>query len=1160
MAWPQTVDYNAAIQDPGRCFQDQDLARGSAAEGMMAGIPLSFAGSFATVYKVTGPDGRPWAVKCFTRKVDNLQLRYQRIAEHLEEHKRRFAVGFQYLQEGIKVGSDWFPVVKMQWVEGFTLNEFLRDRVGNTSLLEQLCGLWLRLGAEMAEDRMAHADLQHGNVLLVPGASSSSLLLRLVDYDGMWVPSLADTPPNEVGHPNYQHPARLANGGYSPEIDRFSLLAVYTALRCLVVGGKGLWDDFDNGENLLFRESDFKSPGKSKLFARLLALPDPNASALAGRLLLAGQGPLDLVPPLAELLDGSDVAPLTGEQADRIRFEKEEGGRRQEAGEQRSREDQVRTAVLIHPSSFILHPFHAVLPRPSEVLDALPAEPLRTRAVPIPLDSRPAPPPPPPPALGKAEGGRRKEETKPSSVHPSAFILPPFPGKPPGPPGGQWKMPPPPKWLLALGLAEDGFLVRFWPVTLGAVAALPLLVLLVGAAWLLWPSAAPPVASGNEETAKPHLLSPGPVDLRAGQDHEATFVVDRGKTDGTLTVRVEGLPDDVSCEEGKLPAGQGPGPVRLRFRPDSRARAFNGEIQVGLFQGGEKLDERAVELRVKAFIRPQLESVEPILLEAGRSCLVLGKVEANGNTDPWTLTVEGLPPGVSQRPPRGAVPPGLAAVELVAAANARPKEGRIVSVWLLAGGVRANSVLASLSIEKGDREVAIGLELPADIRLRAGGKTSVRVTLLRNGYRGPIRLDVEDLPRGVTALAVDVPEGAETAEIDLRVSDDAPRLALQSFRIVAKVEGKQVGSCDGRFLLDRAAEEKPPDNPGMARRIPPAQEVTFQTADEATLHGTLYPSPVGLRGPCVLMVPEPSKTTSRKDASWVLLAQILQKQGCSVLTFDFRGFGENRKGQDSLPPTFWNFTANKVLLNHLKHVGAAPLGNPSTLDGTQFPDAYKPWLVQDIVAARHFLDGKHDAVGLNSHNLVVIGAGEGATLACFWLGAEMSRTKNPGLPPAVAPKPKPEGRDVIAAVWIDASSRLGGDRLAVPLTQLRRQFQQEQAPRMFFLYDLKAGGYARNRTMSDALRVRPEVLKPIEGKGAIGQALLNEQVTVKAVAAMLALLLNKRELRGWESRGLRQSSYVWSLGNKNHLAKGAFAAGPMPLPLDPLGFPRLPAR
>ena len=89
---------------------------------------------------------------------------------------------------------------------------------------------------------MAHADLQHGNVLLVPGSTANSTSVKLIDYDGTWVPSLARQKSGEVGHPAYQHPQRAAERIYSVDVDRFSHLVIYTALRGLMVGGAPLWE------------------------------------------------------------------------------------------------------------------------------------------------------------------------------------------------------------------------------------------------------------------------------------------------------------------------------------------------------------------------------------------------------------------------------------------------------------------------------------------------------------------------------------------------------------------------------------------------------------------------------------------------------------------------------------------------------------------------------------------------------------------------------------------------------------------------------------------------------------------------------------------------------------------------------------------------------
>jgi hypothetical protein len=117
--------------------------------------------------------------------------------------------------------------------------------------------------------------LQHGNVLLVPGAKAGSLGVKLVDYDGMCVPALELLKSAEVGHPAYQHPQRLREGTYGLEIDRFSHLVIYTALRAVIVGGRALWQRFDTGDNLLFTQKDFESPNRLRVFAELLKLQDP---------------------------------------------------------------------------------------------------------------------------------------------------------------------------------------------------------------------------------------------------------------------------------------------------------------------------------------------------------------------------------------------------------------------------------------------------------------------------------------------------------------------------------------------------------------------------------------------------------------------------------------------------------------------------------------------------------------------------------------------------------------------------------------------------------------------------------------------------------------------------------------------------------------------
>ncbi len=314
MSWPVSQDYNEAVQDPGASFGDADLRSAEAVTNAI-GLPLPCSGNFADVYQLRQPaTGASWAVKCFTRSVAGRQERYEEISRHLSRVRLPFTVDFVYLEEGIRVRGRWYPVVKMQWIEGLLLNQFVRDNLDKPALLDALITLWVRMARRLREAEVAHGDLQHGNVLLVPGSRTTSLALKLIDYDGMFVPTLAGRPAGEVGHPAYQHSQRRREPIAGPEVDRVPLLVIAAALRALVSGGPALWDRYDAGDNLLFREADLRVPAESALFQELWHLPDSLSHVLVGRLALACQGPIDEAPLVTDLLQEELFSVLTPEQ------------------------------------------------------------------------------------------------------------------------------------------------------------------------------------------------------------------------------------------------------------------------------------------------------------------------------------------------------------------------------------------------------------------------------------------------------------------------------------------------------------------------------------------------------------------------------------------------------------------------------------------------------------------------------------------------------------------------------------------------------------------------------------------------------------------------------------------------------------------------------
>ena len=139
MSWPLSQEFNEAVQNPATAFADPDLKGGEAVVGA-TGLPLPRSGNFADVYQVRGADGRDWAVKCFTRPVAGLDERYAKPSTpHLGKAGLPFTVGFTFLAEGIRVRGQWYPVVKMEWVEGLPLNQFVRENLQAGRPLDARC-------------------------------------------------------------------------------------------------------------------------------------------------------------------------------------------------------------------------------------------------------------------------------------------------------------------------------------------------------------------------------------------------------------------------------------------------------------------------------------------------------------------------------------------------------------------------------------------------------------------------------------------------------------------------------------------------------------------------------------------------------------------------------------------------------------------------------------------------------------------------------------------------------------------------------------------------------------------------------------------------------------------------------------------------------------
>ncbi|HET7489144.1 MAG TPA: hypothetical protein VFJ85_14530 [Acidimicrobiales bacterium] len=291
MRLPRAADYLEALQDPASCFADPELA---AAEPVLTplGLPRAVSGNVAVVFRLDGAGGRAWAVRCFVRPLDQERARYEAVRDHLAGLDCTWKVGFDLQSRGIRIGGEWWPVLKMEWASGDSLLSYVERHLWDGPALAYLATRFAALTSTLRAEGVAHGDLQHGNILVAPGGD-----LRLVDYDGMYVPSLAGWTGTERGHRNYQHPGREV-ADFGPGLDHFSSWVVYASLSALAADPL-LWGRLDGGEEaLLLRHHDLEDPERSAAFAALEASTGPGVPEL-GRLLRSflGRHPA-AVPPL----------------------------------------------------------------------------------------------------------------------------------------------------------------------------------------------------------------------------------------------------------------------------------------------------------------------------------------------------------------------------------------------------------------------------------------------------------------------------------------------------------------------------------------------------------------------------------------------------------------------------------------------------------------------------------------------------------------------------------------------------------------------------------------------------------------------------------------------------------------------------------------------
>lgn len=292
--YPTALEYSNAIQTPQLCFADEELREGQLVYTAY-GLPRPISGNFATVFQLQCPQ-RDYAVRCFTHKISDQENRYSNISHYLTTAQIPALIPFTFLSEGIKVHGKWYPLLKMAWLDGDTLEQFIATHLQESETLLELANRWTQLIQDLENAQIAHGDLQHGNIL-VAGNN-----FHLIDYDNLFVPPLRGQLSHELGHPNYQHPLRTLDD-FNAQMDRFAAWVIYLSLIALAIEPR-LWSLVDAGDDfLLLQQKDFLNAETSLLLALLVTHDDERIKRPAKVIEKALQNPATALPSVALFTD-----------------------------------------------------------------------------------------------------------------------------------------------------------------------------------------------------------------------------------------------------------------------------------------------------------------------------------------------------------------------------------------------------------------------------------------------------------------------------------------------------------------------------------------------------------------------------------------------------------------------------------------------------------------------------------------------------------------------------------------------------------------------------------------------------------------------------------------------------------------------------------------
>ena len=231
---------------------------------------MSSSGAFAVVFKMQDKStGKYYALKCFTEEQEGRADAYRQIADELDMIDSSYITSVKYMEKELFVDSqceeDEFPVLLMDWVDGETMEAYIAANYRIQSAMLMLSYRFGKMAAWLRTQSFSHGDIKPDNIIVRPDGS-----LTLVDYDGMFVPSMKGSQSPTIGTKDFSHPLRTMDD-FDETIDDFSLASIALSLKAISMKST-LLDIYGASDRLLFSENDYRNPSNSKVISALQKL------------------------------------------------------------------------------------------------------------------------------------------------------------------------------------------------------------------------------------------------------------------------------------------------------------------------------------------------------------------------------------------------------------------------------------------------------------------------------------------------------------------------------------------------------------------------------------------------------------------------------------------------------------------------------------------------------------------------------------------------------------------------------------------------------------------------------------------------------------------------------------------------------------------------